>query len=71
MKERIETPEIDPNAYGDLVHDKDGILNQRGKIYYSVVIWGQLARHLENIYLDLSQAPSPKIKSRWLKDIKI
>lgn len=23
MKERIEIPEIDPNAYGDLMHDKD------------------------------------------------
>lgn len=49
LKERIEIPEIDPNAYGDLVHGNDGILNQWGKIYYSVVIWGQLARHLENI----------------------
>lgn len=31
LKERIEIPEIDPNAYGDLVHDNAGILNQWGK----------------------------------------
>jgi hypothetical protein len=29
--ERIESPEIDPNAYGDLVYGNDGILNQWGK----------------------------------------
>lgn len=31
LKKRIEIPEIDPNAYGDLVHDNAGIWNQWGK----------------------------------------
>lgn len=39
-------------------------------MYYSVMIWGQLARHLENTELGPSQTPYPKIKSRWFKDLK-
>lgn len=40
QQNRIETRKIDPNTFGNSIFNTRGILNQRGKIAYSVNVVG-------------------------------
>ena len=68
---RIETPEMDPQLYGQLIFDKAGknIQWKKSQALQQMVL-GKLDGNMQK-KLDHSLTPCTKINSKWMKDLNI
>ncbi len=66
---RIESPEIKPHAYAQLISDKGGTDTQwRRDCLLNTWCWGNWTETCKTIRLEHSQTPYTKINTNWNRD---
>ena len=69
---KIESPEINPCAYGYLVFDKEGKNIQWGKAVSSISGAGKTGQlHVKKMKLEHFLTPYTKINLKWIKDLNV
>ena len=68
---RIESPEVTPHTYGQLIYDKRGKNIQWRKEVFSISGVGNWTTTCTRMKLEYFLTPYTKINSKWIKDLNV